>query len=321
MQQNEELFKQALSEIKLNDFSKAKSIFQKLLSLEPTNIEFEAGFFNLGWWIIRRDNLELKKGRIRASWLMKNWNEFTTISNSRSYTATKCYEELMYCIINEAVENYKIAFYSDENLRNTDPNLLIELALCLLKLKDYTNAIEILNYARSKSTNDISLSFLLAEVLCFTDTKDNIQKGLTIYRETFINDFQNYFETENLNSNFSLNVLNTVKEFCEDDFTKLNYWFPSFLMISAMPYNLKPLKDKEISKVLDESKRLILEKERVSVKFRDKVHAILGFYIMTLILQFLNQERDPFILQEYEKELYSISPKFYNYYVNQRDSL
>ncbi len=312
-------FENNLKNITEAKLSLAKDNFRDLLSEDSTNIEFQAGFFCVGWWLNREANKNLiSMGRLRATWIMKEWKELTDIATNRAYVNTQSFQILMFYVLKEAIENYRLAFIED-GPTSTDPNMLKELGMCLLQIDDIENAIEILAYTKTKLPNDRQLLFLLAQLYCYTGEKENITKGLSIYRDAFIHDFHNDFEANTWEAEITNEVHYTLLKIYKNEHQKMKYWFPSYLMAQALPYKLKPLKDAEIEKIVAETKRLIIEKEKVLLKFKDKLQALLCFYLLVLILQFYDPEIDPFVYQKYEKELYLLSPHLYEFYLGKRE--
>ena len=182
------LFAKALEALEAGKQEEAKQSFATLLQEEAENIEYQAGFFCAGWWLNRiNDRFLYRPGRPLAAWYMKHWEKFTFQVKERNYINAQAFHKTMRYILGCAAQNFSQAF-QEEGTGSADIALLKDLALCLLQLKDYSNAIDILQYARNKKPHDAQLCFLLGESLCCLSQEDNTARGLSFYRDSCLLD-------------------------------------------------------------------------------------------------------------------------------------
>ena len=146
--------------------------------------------------------------------------------------------------------------------------------------------------------------------------------GLSLYCDAFILDLH-CIEVRWLNSPLACEVLHELRQHygLQNDaqgYEQLAYWFPAHLMLRAFAYNLRQLRDSEITHIKQELQRLLMEKERVIEKYQEHVQASLDFYLLVLIYQYENYSRNRYRSQECEQELQRTQPNFYSLYQQQR---
>ena len=304
-------FELALKYLESGDKKKAKEEFAFLLEREPENIEFQAGFFCAGWWLNRETNTDsYAAGRSLASWLMREWDDFSQRAKERAYQNCLSFEKVMYFALNTAASNFRLAF-QEENPSSSDPKLLKELSLCLFQLRDYENAIEILGYARKKNPHDPELSFLLGDALCSDDSKkENMDHGLSYYRDSFLID-PRVTKPAWITSPIAREVLRNLEKRYQKDLERTLDWFPAYLILSSFPHSLRPLKEVQLREIHLEIEHLLKEKKRGVEKYRDRICAILSFYLLVLIYQYKSYENEASQLYSYEEELRQVSSELY----------
>lgn len=307
-------FQIALEKLELGKYQEAKLAFSNLLQNDPEDLEFQAGFFCAGWWLNRENSFELYHlGRPLASWIMQEWEAFSKKAEERTYKKSHGFQKTMQHILDKAANNFRQAF-QEEDASSVDSSLLKELSICLMQLKDYENAIEILQYAIIKKPGDAFLCFLLAELLCYSSTeKKKLGHGLSYYREAFLLNFY-ISEVKWISSRIATQVLTKLYEKYKDNPEQALTWFPAHLMAISFVYNLRPLKYSEIHEVHKEIKRLLAEKERVMEKYRDKLVAVLCFYLLVLIYQYKITKTNDALIHEYEELLNQADSGLYQIY-------
>ena len=304
-------FQKALQHLDSGHCKEAKEQFAALLQLEPKNIEFQAGFFCAGWWLNRESSSQLyRPGRPLASWLMQEWESFAKKAAQRGCQSCLCFQRTMHFVLNEVASNFRQAF-QEEGAASADPNLLRELALCLIQLEDYNNAVDILHYARTKNSHDPRLSFLLGEALCSRNSKkEDIDRGLSCYRDAFLIDLH-ITEPRWIASQTVSQIFTKVHQKYQEDLELTLNWFPAYLMAASFTHSLTQLKRTTLKEIDAEVQRLLKEKERVAEKYRERLYAALSFYLLALIYHYRSSEKQPHLAREYESKLSQISPELY----------
>ena len=301
----------ALEHLNCGNQEKAKEAFVTLLRQEPGNIEFQAGFFCAGWWLNRETSTQFyRQGRPLGSWLMEEWKSFAQKIDERGYQNCLSFQKTMHFVLNELASNFRLAF-QEEGASSADPKLLKELAICLLQLGDYNNAIDILRYARTKNPYEAQLNFLLGEVLCCRNSsKEDMNRGLSYYRDAFLIDLH-ITEPHWITSKRTSKLFKELEQKYKDNLEQVLYWFPAYLMAVSFIYSLSQLNRLQIKEIRLEIQRLQKEKERGLEKYRESLHAALSFYLLTLIYQYRSYGSEPGQAYEYEEELKKISPELY----------
>ena len=307
-------FQEALKHLDSGNQKKAKELFSVLLQQEPENLEFQAGFFCAGWWLNRENSSQLyRSGRPLASWLMQEWESFAQKASERGYQSCLCFQKTMHFVLNEVASNFRLAF-QEEGAASADPSLLKELAICLIQLEDYNNAVDILHYARTKNPHDSRLNFLLGEVLCCRNSKkEDIGRGLSYYRDAFLIDLH-ITEPRWIASQTASQIFTKLHQKYQEDLERTLNWFPAHLMAASFAHSLTQLKGPHVREIDLEARRLLKEKERVVEKYRERLYAALSFYLLVLLYQYRCSENQAHQAREYEGQLSQISPELYQLY-------
>ncbi len=295
----EGVFSEGLLFLEEGNYQQAKERFLELLIIDSQNIEYQSGFFCSGWWLNRQESQKYyRSGRSLAFWLMHEWKAFSQQIKERNYQPCLCYRKTMEFVLRMASENFRKAF-QEEGGASVDTKLLQELGKCLIQLGDYINACDILQYARTKTPQDPHLCFLLGEALCCLDGKEHVGRGLSYYRDAFmVNLFA--LEPEWVSSSVASETFITLCEAKQNDLEQTLWWFPAYLMAASFSYSLRPLQSLEWKNIKQEIQRLTQEKERVIEKYKEKVSAMLSFYLLIDMYQsdIIESEGDKGYLRE-----------------------
>lgn len=305
----------AMSALESGDFGGARPIFGELIEIFPANPEYLCGYYAAGWWFNREERrTAVKEGRAKADWLMSEWEAFQTLADQREYTGCLAFRATMRAVLQEAAEQYRIAF-QEEGSSAVDTTLLKTLAICLIRLEDYVDASEILLYARRRQNQgDAQLHFLLAEALCCQDRADLKEKGLSYYRDTCLIDVR-ALEPGLMASQPASGVFEELYNRFEHNLERTYEWFPAYLHAQLVgTEGLRRLGPPEIEHLQAETQRLSRDLSTVVEKYKDKVRATLGFYYLCLIHHFRHQEKDRSASHEFEDRLKSVVPEVYTLY-------
>ena len=314
----EESLSYAFTYLDSGKYKEAKEYFSQLLRESPQSIEYQAGFFSSGWWGNRQPfRKKLRQGRPLAYWLMQEWENFTLKMKEKGYDKSQFFQNYMQKILGIAADNFRLTF-QEEGASSADPKLLQELALCLVQLGDYKNAIDILHYARTKKPYNPKLCFLLGEITCRTKEREAINRGLSYYREAFIIDPQ-ICEPKWIASELASTILQRVyKENYKNQKDAIS-WFPAFLMAYSFSYKLFPLKNSSLAFLQSEAKRLLVAKEDTIEKYKLSVNSKLCFYLLAIIYE--EQQKLEITKKEMdcESELRSLNKTLYDTFISKRN--
>lgn len=149
--------------LKEGEFGIARKIFFDLLDFDPENISYITGFFISSYWDNRLDLvLKLKEGSDRASKLVQMFDQFEKELDQRELIRGESYRAITDCILSEASAHFRLAFQTEGSL-GFEKGILTSMSLCLIKIQDYKNAMDILEYTKNTKENSPVLQFYIAE--------------------------------------------------------------------------------------------------------------------------------------------------------------
>lgn len=176
---------EALTYLSNGEFETAKSIYSVLLDRDPEDLATISGFYISSFWDHRLDLiLKTREGKERGKLLLQLFSDFETEVRKRGFQNTDSFFVTQDCILKEARDHLKLA-YQWEGSNALDKELLGDLARSLIKIQDYTMAIEVLLYGGNKQSP--ALLYYLAESQVMTG---NEREGIENYRTAFLNDPQ-----------------------------------------------------------------------------------------------------------------------------------
>ncbi|PJZ45625.1 hypothetical protein [Leptospira brenneri] len=176
---------EALTYLSNGEFETAKSLYSVLLDRDPLDIPTISGFYIASFWDHRLDLiLKTREGKERGKLLLDLFSDFESEIRKRGYHNTDSFFVTQDCILKEARDHLKLA-YQWEGANALDKDLLRDLAACLIKIKDYGMALEVLLYGGNKQSP--VLLYFLAETQVMTG---NEREGIETYRTAFLNDPQ-----------------------------------------------------------------------------------------------------------------------------------
>lgn len=176
---------EALTYLSNGEFETAKSLYSVLLDRDPLDLASISGYYISSFWDHRLDLiLKTREGKERGKLLLGFFADFETEIRKRGFQNTESFSVTQDCILKEARDHLKLA-YQWEGANALDKDLLRDLAICLIKIKDYGMALEVLLYGGNKQSP--LLQYYLAETQVMTG---NEREGIETYRTAFLNDPQ-----------------------------------------------------------------------------------------------------------------------------------
>ncbi|MBE7410743.1 MAG: hypothetical protein L6Q54_08180 [Leptospiraceae bacterium] len=236
--------------LKEGEFEKAKTIFSNLLDKEPENPDFISGFFISGYWDNRIELIfNSKEGKDRASRLVQLFDEFEKEVSQRNFSNKTFLSFVTECVLGEASSQFRKA-YQREGMIGLEPNHLIQLVRCLMKIGDYTNAKEILEYSKNFHKSSGEIRFFEAE--CIYHLGDHRQSRV-LYRDAMLLD-PLAIRPEMVNSEpLHSAILSISKEYSEIDFKE---YLPVYCLEKNIFTEVKNYSDVEIQNFIKEISRL-----------------------------------------------------------------
>ena len=273
-------FEEALFSLQAAHFEEAKSEFGILLEGEPDNAEYKAGFYASGYWANRRDQLSAHEPTRPGTGLMEAWDAFQDLAEGKGFANTKSLRAIMKAVLGRAAEQYRQKFQR-EGMAHPDFSDLEELGKCLIRIQDYENAKEILQYAKRIQPGRSGIHFLLAECFLNDGEQDFAERGLGFYRDGFIIQ-PAQFDAAYALSGVIQETLEQLGEEKENDLDRVLLWLPAYLMARSQYSGLRRLNRDEVSQLQRETHRLEKDLGTVMDRFKEKVQARLAFYYLVL---------------------------------------
>lgn len=313
MPDDQEPHLQALS---AGDFSRAKNLYGSLIESDPENLEFQCGFFAAGWWENRAETRGRKKpGRPLATYLTQEWDAFETTAGERNCTGSLSFRATMRSILGSAAEHFRIAF-QEEGPGAVESELLLQLGRCLIRIEDYRNAADVLQYARKRSTPSAAVYFLLGEALASLGG-DSTDAGFSAYRDGCALD-PTAIDPTLIASEPAARTFGYLMTALDQRVESVVEWFPAYFMACVFAPGLRRLGPDEVEGFRLEADRLYRDLDIVVEKYREKVRARAAFQDMVLLHHFTFHERDSGRTGEIEKRLKDNSPELFQYYKAER---
>ncbi|MEQ8352664.1 MAG: hypothetical protein RH862_14345 [Leptospiraceae bacterium] len=273
-------FEEALFSLQAAHFEEAKTAFGTLLEIDPDNTEYMAGFYASGYWANRKDQLTTLEPVRPGTGLMEAWDNFQDLAEDKGFASTKSIRAVMKAVLGRAAEQYRQKFQK-EGMAHPDFSDLEELGKCLIRIHEFGNAREILQYAKRIQPGRSGIHFLLAESYLNDGESDAAERGLGFYRDGFIIQ-PAQFDAGYAYSSVVQDTLQQLGEEKDNDLDRILLWLPAYLMARSQYSGLRRLNRDEVSQLQRETHRLEKDLDTVMDHFREKVQARLAFYYLVL---------------------------------------
>ncbi|MCL1834269.1 MAG: hypothetical protein FWG49_07190, partial [Leptospirales bacterium] len=235
---------QSISE---GNFTEAAKIADQLMNINPDYPGLIEAYRTAKFWSNReREIRRTGDGKKAADFLMKEWEAFENYASYKDMKLSSAYKSAMRYIFFKASEQYKIAFKLNEETDNNF-DLLISLGECFLRLKEYKNAIDTLEYAMSSYKSDAKLLFILGESYYHID---DIPKCLLYMREAFQID-PSQIDITLIEAKPILEIIESVKS-SDRDIKDIREWIPIFGCLTDIFYVRRNLSKHQVESLKGE---------------------------------------------------------------------
>ncbi|MBL8019188.1 MAG: hypothetical protein JNM27_05950 [Leptospirales bacterium] len=301
---------EALSALSSGEYSRAKDLYGALLEEYPEEPDYICGFYTAAYWENRHSGFQaMPQGKVRGTALVQAWDAYEAIANDKEFTGLTSFRAAMRGILGQAAEEFRFSF-QDSGLAH-DTKVLADVGRCLIRIGDYTNATEILQFAR-KVRPGAEILFLLGES-CSSQTDEdpeNLTRGLGFYRDAFIQE-PGILDPALIGSDLPVRIFQKVYDLLEGNRENAILWFPAHLMAASQRYALRKLLPEELKEIRAELGRLSQDLERVVEKYKERVRARICFFILVLLQHHAAYEYNPDDIQELETKLAELNPGLY----------
>ena len=308
-----EIHERALKYLTAGDFARAREDYGDLVENDPDNLEYICGFYTAGYWDNRKDRIgKLKPGRSRGDYLIKEWESYSNIATERNFPGCTTYVGAMKAILGMASEQFRVAF-QEEGGAAVDGGVLEDLGRCLIRIEEYQQASEIMQYAVRMGRSEASLFFLLGESLASMEDERSRKRGWSYYRDAGFIDPQK-IDPALIGSEPASKVFGILYQARGENLERALEWMPAYLLSETFVAELRKLHPEEVEQLIYDCRRLNKERARVDERFADRVNARLSFYLLTLIHHYTFHEPIPDAVREFEDQLKEMTPALYQIY-------
>jgi tetratricopeptide (TPR) repeat protein len=245
------LFEEANKKLKEGEFESSKRIFSSLLDEEPENKDFIVGFFTSSYWDNRLEKIfSTKEGRERGLLLDKMFKSFEKDFLSRGYSKNQTYESTLFCVLTESCSQLRQGFLN-EGRQALDKDILIILSKNLLRIKDYKNSYDLIQYFSKYHDLPPEYYFYRAECLYHLG---ELKKSLVLFRSSFLH-FPDFFDSDFIQSEPFAKIWHDLSEdFPEVE--KRKEYLPVFCLEKNFLPEMEDYSKDDISMLLSEMTRL-----------------------------------------------------------------
>ncbi len=171
--------------IENGEFSEAIKLTDNFLKKNSDYPGINEAYRTARFWENRQQEIAvLSSGKETADFYMNQWEKFNNYADEKKIKKSSVYKSIQKFIFFTAANNYKIAFQKQQSPTDNF-ELLLNLGICFLTLKEYNYVIETLEYARSAYKLNSKILAILAEAYYQTG---EIPKSLFFFREAFFID-------------------------------------------------------------------------------------------------------------------------------------
>ena len=174
---------------------------------------------------------------------MKQWEIFDEYSESKNLSSSSAFKSAMRYIFFKAADHYKYAFREQQDT-SSNFQFLLNLGDCFLRLEEYANAIETLEYAKGSYKSNARLMAILGEAYFHTG---EISKSLLCFREAFFIDPAE-IDLSMLKAKPIVDLAEMVKKE-RADFKDINEWIPIYGFIHDVFYVKRNLNAHQVESI------------------------------------------------------------------------
>ncbi|NCN09326.1 MAG: hypothetical protein GW938_05725 [Leptospira sp.] len=267
------------------EFEKAKTIFSLLLDGAPQEETWIAGYYISSFWDNKLDHLlTLGEGKERGKALLSYLEQFEMEVASRKFPQDAILLTTVQCVLEEAIHHLRMSFRM-EGWNGLDPASLKGLAICHLRLGEFSLALEILDSIARTSLQSSEFGFLISECYLGTGLLDD---GKNLYLRSFLDD--------PLRFNRQCNFWSDLQEVCQEidsssiDIESKPFAIPVFGLRRGIFKNQKPKRKEDLESWMEQMIRLNHFQNTQSAKFQKKTAWRTQAFALSILENF--SERD-----------------------------
>ncbi len=226
------------------DFKQAILKLDGLMNMDPDFRGVTEAYRAAKFWANRSGEIDsLPEGKQTADFLMREWEDFKVYAANNDMSDSAAFISAMKYVFFNASENYKTAFKEQESTADNF-DLLLNLGMCFIILKEYKASIETLEYARSSNRNSARLNSLLGEAYF---NSNEMSRSLLFFKEAFfINPSE--IDLSPLKAKPILDLVAITKE-KKPGSSDIREWMPVFGFTNDIFYSRRNINSEQIESI------------------------------------------------------------------------
>lgn len=295
------------------DFKKAVQYFDEQLGIDPNAIENIGGYFATRFWSNRQELIAKEMvGKHRATFLLAEWDSFEEEADRRKIMSLPVVDLIMQYVFGLAAKNLRLV-YQKEASRSIDPDFFSKLGLCLLRCKDYSNCIDVMEYAGSQYGSNPEFLFYLAESYYRVN---NLEKSKLYWREAlFLN--TDKIEFALIETSFILDLIKQVDDFGYAADILLDWVFIYGLVYKTFDI-YKSLSQLEVKNIFSDIQTLEKNYLRISPDLKEKVKTNLLKKYLYLLDYYQFQDKSSGYFSDIAQQVRELDEEVYKLYTKQK---
>ncbi len=293
--------------IKKGDFDEARSELENALSIDFNSSDVITGLKYVNFWIERKSRFYSVSGHFeRGMYLFRQWEKFQDFVEKNGGKDEMTLYALKYWVFSQALYHFlEILNHSPD-----DYEMLIKIGISYKNLGDYCKALEYLEYASRKKSDDSELLSEMADCYAFIN---EVRAAKIYFREAFFMDSQKV----NLYSMESLLIGKLIDMVRGQGYEKeeLKEWIPVYGVLYGV-FNIKrELKALELGK-LKQSVSSLENRYEEEPELRYLIIPRLINRYFWLIDYYINVKDSRDRVEDILKKINKLNPSVYELYTN-----
>ncbi|MCB1180114.1 MAG: hypothetical protein KDK36_21225 [Leptospiraceae bacterium] len=280
-------FEEANQKLLEGEFENSKSLFASLLDNDPENIHYIAGYFISSYWDNRLDRIfSVKEGKDRGILLDELFEKFENDFSEKKYPKTESFYSVRNCILGESCSQLRLGYQKEGAA--LDQKIIWTLCRNLVIIRDYKNAIDMIDYCKRKYDMPSEFYYYKAESLFHVGEE---KKSRTLFRSTLLH-FPESLPIEQIKSEPIASAILELKTKIEKE-SDLKEYLPVFCMEKDLLPEVPEYTREDVNHFLYEMNRLreSLETDNKDMYFKVKSRILqYGFTIMDTFQGQINSE-------------------------------
>lgn len=187
---------EANTRLRSGEFEASKQIFSSLLDDDPENTDVIAGFYIASYWDNRLEKIfAFKEGKERGHALNSLFQQFELDYKNRNYPKNSSFQSVLHSVLSESCTQIRKGFH-EHGMQILDKDTVWILCRNLVRIQDYPNAIEMIDFSRKYQETPPEFYYYKAECLFHIG---EATKSRILFRSCLLN-YPEYLPIEEIKS-------------------------------------------------------------------------------------------------------------------------